>query len=271
MLGKVMTIKALLAVFAVSLALAGCGGTEGAVSQPVTSGPGATSEPTTSTLATSSEASAGPCRAADMLPVLRDRIGSHIVGAEIVRCRNGYGRVNALPDMSVCPPTCYETYEVYVHWTGTRWRVVDFGTGIECEDTTSLPPLPVPLSRACRALGYRQPTILRTRTFQMPSGNIGCALIQGVLRCDILSGLEPEPTRRCDLGWVGLVLARTGPAKPNCAGDTVYDSAAPRLDYGEMWNQGGFWCESQPDGLLCTNPESVRGSFHLSRQSWESG
>jgi hypothetical protein len=205
------------------------------------------------------------------LPVLRDRIGSQIVRAEIVRCRNGYGRVNAVPDMSVCPPTCYEAYEVYIHWTGTRWTVIDFGTGIECEDTTTLPPLPAPISRACRALGYPQPTILRTSIFQMPSRNIGCALSDGLLRCDILSGLKPEPSRECELDWVGLALARKGPAKPNCAGDTVYDAEAPTLHYGEMWHQASFWCESQPTGLLCINPRSARGSFLLSRESWEGG
>ena len=30
--------------------------------------------------------------------------------------------------------------------------------------------------------------------FQMPSHNVGCGLDSGVLRCDILSGLQPEPS-----------------------------------------------------------------------------
>ena len=34
---------------------------------------------------------------------------------------------------------------------------------------------------------------LKTPTFQMPSKDIGCATSEGVLVCDILSGLKPEP------------------------------------------------------------------------------
>ena len=190
--------------------------------------------------------------------------------SEVVRCRNDYARVNAVPDTSVCPPTCYQEYEAYVRWTGERWRVVDFGTGIECEDTTSLPPLPAPIRHACVALGYRQPTILTVPSFQMPSRNIGCALTEGVLRCDILSGLRPEPAKRCQLDWVGLVLAPDGPAKPTCAGDTVYEAGAPILEYGGMWHGGSIWCESRRSGLSCFDPRSER-AFDLSRESWFAG
>jgi hypothetical protein len=207
----------------------------------------------------------------DIFPVVRRRIGTQIVRAEVLRCRNDYARVTAIPDKSVCPPTCYETYEVFVRWTGERWQVVDFGTGIECEDTTTLPPLPTPIRRACRALGYPQPAIVSSSTFQMLSRNIGCALSGKVLRCDILSGLAPEPKQPCELDWVGLVLPADGPAAPNCAGDTVYDAGAPTLAYGEMWHGATFWCESQPSGLLCVNPRNERGSFLLSRERWEGG
>jgi len=257
----------LLAVFATRCA----GGTETA-SQPAGSGPTA-SEPTISTPATSSSEMRpkAPCGAADIFPAVRSRIGPQVVRIEILRCRSDYARVTAIPDKSVCPPRCYETYEAYVRWTGERWHVVDFGTGIECEDTTTLPPLPAPISRACRALGYLQPTIVTTSAFQMPSRNIGCALSGKVLRCDVLSGLTPEPKRPCELDWVGLVLPPDRPAEPNCAGDTVYDPGAPTLAYGEMWHGAGFWCESQPSGLLCVNPRSERGSFLLSRERWEGG
>jgi hypothetical protein len=251
---------------------AGCGGGPETVSQPATSRP-ATSEPTTSSPATTSSqiSPAAPCGATDIFPAVRRRIGPQVVRVEVVRCQHDYARVNALPDASTCPPTCNETYEVYLRWTGTRWQVVDFGTGIECEDTTTLPPLPALIRRACRALGYPQPTISTTPTFQMPSRNIGCALTGHLLRCDILSGLKPEPKRPCELDWVGIVLPPDGPAEPNCAGDTVYDAAAPTLAYGEMWHGAGFWCESQPSGLLCVNPRSERGSFSLSREQWEVG
>lgn len=203
-----------------------------------------------------------------MLPVLRQRIGQTIVGAKIVRCRSDYARVLALPDTSGCPPHCYETQEAYLRWVDAAWRMVDFGTGIGCEDTATLPPLPNPIRRACRALGYVQPTIVHTRRFQMPSRNIGCAATGATLRCDILSGLRPQPDRPCELDWVGLVLPANGPVEPNCAGDTVYDEAAPILAYGEIWNQGDFWCHSLEAGLLCFN-QVGGGSFRLSREAWE--
>jgi hypothetical protein len=252
---------------------AGCGGGPERVSQAATSRPPATSEPATSSPVTTSSQirPAAPCGAADIFPAVRRRIGPQVVRVEVVRCQHDYVRVNALPDTSPCPPTCNETYEVYLRWTGTRWQVVDFGTGIECEDTTTLPPLPALIRRACRALGYAQPTISTTPTFQMPSRNIACALTAHLLRCDILSGLKPEPKRPCELDWVGIVLPPDGPAEPNCAGDTVYDAAAPTLAYGAMWHGASFWCESQPSGLLCVNPRSERGSFSLSRESWEAG
>ena len=49
-------------------------------------------------------------------------------------------------------------------------------------------------------------------TFQMPSGNIGCLFGFRQLRCDILSGLEPEPTETCEFDWVGVDLGVTGPS-----------------------------------------------------------
>ena len=265
-----MKIIVAVALLLVPLATA-CGGGARPAAHPTTSGLASTSAPAVSSSPTGPGIRPAACAAAEIQPVVRDRIGPQIVRTEVVRCRNDYARVNAIPETSGCPPTCYETYEAYVRWTGERWRVVDFGTGIECEDTTTLPPLPAPIRRACRALGYRQPTILRTLIFRMPSRNIGCALTEGDLRCDILSGLKPEPAGPCQLDWVGLVLGAKGPAEPNCAGDTVYDGGAPTLRYGEMWHGASFWCESQPDGLLCVNPHSERGSFHLSRESWEAG
>jgi hypothetical protein len=69
--------------------------------------------------------------------------------------------------------------------------------------------------------------------FQLPSHNIGCGVDAGVLRCDILSGLTPEPSRACELDWTGVVLEAERAAQPECAGDTVYDASAPVLEYGE--------------------------------------
>jgi hypothetical protein len=94
---------------------------------------------------------------------------------------------------------------------------------------------------------------LATRSFQLPSGSIGCLLASGVLRCDILSGLEPEPHESCELDWVGLEIGRTGEASPSCAGDTVFSPDMPTLAYGSSWSRKGITCESRRSGLSCAN------------------
>jgi hypothetical protein len=105
--------------------------------------------------------------------------------------------------------------------------------------------------------------------FRLPSGNIGCAGsvaargLPSYLRCDILSGLRPEPKRPCPLDWTGFSLMPTGAARATCAGDTAYDRRAPVLRYGTTWRQGGFVCRSRRPGLRCTN-RSGRG-FVLAR------
>jgi hypothetical protein len=104
------------------------------------------------------------------------------------------------------------------------------------------------------------------RSFRMPSKNVGCALFGGILRCDVLSGLQPEPKRKCDLDWTGITIGRTGPAQAQCAGDTVYDQHAPVLAYGRTWSRRGIHCASQTTGIRCRN-EDERG-FTLARASW---
>ena len=101
----------------------------------------------------------------------------------------------------------------------------------------------------------------------MPSDNIACALYSGVLRCDIFSGLKPEPKRKCDLDWTGLDVAKDGKAGPVCAGDTVYDKHAPVLDYGSKWRRAGITCRSRTSGLRCHNRKGH--GFFLSRESWD--
>ena len=107
---------------------------------------------------------------------------------------------------------------------------------------------------------------LSARAFQMPSRNIGCLFDFRRLRCDILSGLEPEPEEACDFDWVGIDIGITGPAAPNCGSDTVYDAGAPTLEYGETWSRGGIVCESDESALTCTNRDG--SEFTLARGSW---
>jgi hypothetical protein len=102
--------------------------------------------------------------------------------------------------------------------------------------------------------------------FQMPSKNIGCGVGEGVLVCDILSGLNPEPKRNCELDWTGMEMERLGPAQPRCAGDTAYDQKSPVLQYGQAWANDGFSCNSAQTGLTCRNQEGH--GFSLSRERW---
>lgn len=86
------------------------------------------------------------------------------------------------------------------------------------------------------------------------------------LRCDILSGLRPEPARLCEGDWTGVSMLETKRAGAVCAGDTVYDRSAPVLGYGRAWVRNGFRCVSRRSGLTCTNRRS--NGFFLSRERW---
>ena len=209
---------------------------------------------------------AAPCGAGAFLPVLKDAMDGAapkltIVRAEVRRCRNDYAQVFAVPDPSVCKPgveNCYETEQVFLHWDGGAWKIETSGTGIACGSETD-----PEIVKICRALGYPD---LTTPAFKMPSKNVGCAYYSGTLRCDILSGLKPEPTEGCPYDWVGLVITKGGAAEPQCAGDTVYDGNAPTLAYGGTWTKGGITCESSESGLLCAN--GAGHAFKLARGGW---
>lgn len=105
------------------------------------------------------------------------------------------------------------------------------------------------------------------RKFQMPSKNIACAFYSHALRCDIKSGLKPQPKRKCDLDWTGLAITAHGKASPVCAGDTVADKNAPVLQYGHKYRRQDVVCKSRTDGLRCHN--SKGHGFFLSRERWD--
>ena len=106
--------------------------------------------------------------------------------------------------------------------------------------------------------------------FRTPSGNIHCdyaVLGEAVLRCDILSGLNPRPAkpRTCQLGWGrGFSLAPRGAARFSCTSDTVVVPGSRVLQYGNTWRRGPFACVSRSIGLRCSN--RVGRGFFLSRE-----
>ena len=128
--------------------------------------------------------------------------------------------------------------------TGAGKTTVVTVTNIETVTSAQPPPASTEVSK----------TALRSSRFRMPSKNVGCIYYANVLRCDILSGLVPEPTASCELDWTGFVLEETGAAQAECAGDTVYDEGAPVLAYGELWSSGkNIVCHSLTVGLQCVN------------------
>ena len=107
--------------------------------------------------------------------------------------------------------------------------------------------------------------------FRTPSANIGCVFSSEpggrgpYLRCDILSGLKPKPSRPrgCTLDLTGFAMNATGRARLVCAGDTAVNRRARVLRYGSRWSRGGFTCSSRRAGLRCRNRSSH--GFFLSR------
>jgi hypothetical protein len=94
--------------------------------------------------------------------------------------------------------------------------------------------------------------------FQLPSGNIHCAVHDGRLRCDVLNFTYQRPPRPrgCDLDHGGAVdLGPRGLPSLICHGDTVANPAAPVLGYGQAWQGRGMACTATPAMLRCVNAE----------------
>jgi hypothetical protein len=263
------------AALLLGLLAAGCGGSKTPAAAASTAGTQTTAfgEGTTSTAAATTGATGAgsttielPCDPADFLPVLKAAFDGSapkltVVRARVVRCRNGFAQVWAEPDRSVCKPGvgyCYDAEQVFLRWAGDRWRIATSGTGITCGQETD-----PEIVEICHGLGYPD---LTTRSFRMPSRNIGCLLAARRLRCDIRSGLVPQPSGTCDFDWVGVVVGVTGAAAPLCGSDTVYDQRAPTLAYGSTWRRARIVCTSSEDGLACTNRDGH--GFTLARERW---
>jgi hypothetical protein len=114
--------------------------------------------------------------------------------------------------------------------------------------------------------------VVHETRFLSPSGNIGCALLGGVARCDIQRRGWSPPARptSCpaivDFGQ-GLEVGTAGSGRFVCSGDTVRDPASPKLAYGTASRSGGFLCTSARNGVTCAARASRHG-FFLSVQSY---
>ena len=109
--------------------------------------------------------------------------------------------------------------------------------------------------------------------FRSPSRNIACQYFsddgQNVLRCDIMQAtVTARRPADCDLDWgTAFEMAARGRAERLCHGDTVMDPGLPVLAYGNVWQRGGFTCNSEQSGVTCFNTE--RRGFSLSRAKQE--
>lgn len=122
------------------------------------------------------------------------------------------------------------------------------------------------------AHGEAPPRVVHVGSFRSPSGNIGCMIIDGVARCDIVKRNWSPPPRPSDCPNVvdygqGIELSGPGQAKFVCAGDTARDPTSKILNYGTASQVGDFWCWSATTGVTCTNRKSHHG-FELSLQSY---
>lgn len=114
--------------------------------------------------------------------------------------------------------------------------------------------------------------IVYLSTFESPSRNIGCVVLDGTARCDInhRDWSPPPHPSSCppvvDFGQ-GLEVYGSKPGTFVCAGDTAMDPSAPVLPYGSESVEGKFRCVSARTGMTCTNTATGHG-FSISIQSY---
>jgi hypothetical protein len=100
--------------------------------------------------------------------------------------------------------------------------------------------------------------------FQTPSGNIGCAMSHGFVRCDTIehSWTVPPKPATCEFDWAGSIgLGGEGPAKFLCVSDAAFDPNSEVVGYGERISKHRFRCASKTKGLRCVNRKSGHGFF----------
>lgn len=128
------------------------------------------------------------------------------------------------------------------------------------------------------AVSTSTPAMAQMIGFRSPSGNIHCMFDPGdagppavpsSVRCDLrdITGATPPRPRTCDADWGRsyAVTQAAGEGQIICAGDAVFSDDYPVLDYGAVWQQGGFTCLSEADGVSCFNAR--RHGFKLSRSA----
>ena len=108
-------------------------------------------------------------------------------------------------------------------------------------------------------------------SFTSPSGNIGCYIEPGYVRCDIRERDWAPPPKAADCpdmtGWgQGLQLRAGRPAGFVCAGDTALTDG-DALEYGDTITAGSIECRSEESGISCWDVQ-YGGEFEISREGY---
>jgi hypothetical protein len=139
--------------------------------------------------------------------------------------------------------------------------------------TVSTPPKVAATSSSTATTTKPSPkTTVHLATFQTPSGNIGCMILDGLARCDIERRGWSPPARPADCPHEvdfgqGLEVGESGAARFVCAGDTVREPKAPKLAYGDSTQVATITCASAETGLTCRAGDGH--GFFLSIQSYK--
>jgi hypothetical protein len=126
----------------------------------------------------------------------------------------------------------------------------------------------VVLAAAVLALTAPGASAAKFKFFATPSGNIGCVMGGGAVRCDIKekSWHAPPKPASCDVDWgFGVAVGRKHKASYVCAGDTVFQPGERTLGYGERQVKNRFRCTSKQKGIRCVNTKTKHG-FFMSRE-----
>lgn len=111
--------------------------------------------------------------------------------------------------------------------------------------------------------------------FQSPSGNIACvttSVDRGRAICEIAEHSYANPPRPADChlgGWGNRIVMEHGSAPVwTCHGDALLADGHPTLQYGQTGSGGTITCDSETDGVTCTD-SSTGHFFRVSRESYQ--
>lgn len=106
-------------------------------------------------------------------------------------------------------------------------------------------------------------------TFSSPSMNIGCAITEDDVRCDIDKRRydPPKTPKDCDLAYGNSFAVGRDAADLGCVSDSTL-GASTTLPYGASTRVGDYGCLSRRDGMRCYNLRTGHG-FLVSQDVYE--